>query len=373
MNNKKNESGNVAIIVVILIVVIAIVASNFVGPAKGWLTKIINPPPPPTPTAVTIKKEEPKKEEPKKEEPKKEEPKKEVVKKEEPKEVKEKQPTFKEKYDKLYKKFKKKLKKPIIGREYTVVLGSKVASGKIVGILKKRTPGKIVIKSGKVTATYPINVVNKQSYPKLFPERAAQMLALNAIKKEMKAKINAAKKKKEEEIIAKKEAIKKASLASKSKAVASKAIDETLTSMEKHEDTSATVASVTTADNGALKKYNPKPLPTPEHLKVPLKTFAEWLEMQRRKMHGKIAKKIYAKQYGDQVVVYLQATNLFKAQDYDFRYSVTNGMWQIWGFKCVDAGVVYTPENAHIVILDSKNKIIGGSTIKDSSAIWVKK
>ena len=371
MKNKRNESGNVAIIIVVLIVVIAIIASNFIGPTKGWITRMVNPP---APATATVKPEAPKPtvEEPKQEEetPKPQEaPKEEVKPKEEPKQVVEKKPTFKEKYDKLYKKYKKKLKKPVIGREYTVVLGNPVAKREIKGILKKRTPGKIVIKSGKVTATYPINAVNKRSYPKLFPERAAQMLALNTIKKEMKAKILEAKRKREEALAQKKaEANKQIAANTKSDAVG-----ETVDNIEKQDDTSATVASIAASDNGILKKYDPTPQPTPEHLKVPLKTFAQWIEMQQRKMHGKIAKKIYAKQYGDQVVLFLEASNLFQEQDYDFRYSVTNGMWQIWGFKCVDAGAIYTPENAHIVLINKKNKIIGGSTIKDSSAVWVKK
>jgi len=364
---KQYESGNalLAIIILLMIIAIGVVVSNYVGPKKGWLSNLINPPAPQT-IPITIKKERkeiiPTKKEEEKiivEEEKKIETKKEIIKEE----VKPKEPTFEERYEALYKKFRKKFKNPGVGKEYKVILGSKPPTRCIIGILKKYTPGKITIKSGKVTATYPINVVNKKSYPKLFPERAAQMLALSVLKKQIKTKALKDKKAKE---------AKKLALAAKNNPPSGK-----LPSPQgennvaaSHQDAKAVIIPPKAS---TPFKYDPTSTPSPENLKVPLKTFAQWIEMQQRKMHGKIATKIFAKQQGDKVVLYLQPSNLFKSQEYDFRYSVTNGMWQIWGFKCMDAGAVSSPEDAHIVLVDKKNKIIGGSTIKDASAIWVKR
>jgi hypothetical protein len=370
-NRRQYESGNAAlgIIIVIIVAAIGVVLSNYVGPKKGWLTNLINPPAPKPKIEKIV--EEKKEEAPKpevKETPKVTEEKKPEVKAPEkkPEETKPKGPTFKEQYDALYKKFRKKFRNPVVGKEYKVYLGSKGKTTCITGILKKYTPGKIVIKSGKVTATYPINVVNKRSYPKLFPERAAQMLALNVLKKQLKEKKLKAQKEKEAALLAEQKKNQPAETA------AAGVSPEEKSSGTNESAESAASVQPPTQTAGPLK-YDPTPNPTPEYLKAPLKTFVQWVEMQQRKMHGKIANKVYAKQQGDKVVLYLQPSKLFRAQDYDIRYSVTNGMWQIWGFKCIDAGVVYSPEDAHIVLVDEKNKIIGGSTIKDSSAIWVKR
>jgi hypothetical protein len=372
-NRRQYESGNAAlgIIIVIILIAIGVIVSNYIGPKKGWLSNLINPP---APKPIIEKVVQEKKETPKTEiEEKPKEEKKETTEVKEPEKkqevVKPKGPTFKEQYEALYKKFRKKFKNPIVGKEYKVYLGSKGKTTCVTGILKKHTPGKIVIKSGKVTAAYPINVVNKRSYPKLFPERAAQMLALNVLKKKLKEKKIKAQQKKEAAALAEKQ---------KNEPTTQKTETTAIVDNKQTSTASKTVAQTSsptqpqTQPAGPLK-YSPSPTPTPEYLKAPLKTFVQWVEMQQRKMHGKIANKVYAKQQGDKVVLYLQPSKLFCAQDYDVRYSVTNGMWQIWGFKCIDAGVVYSPEDAHIVLVDEKNKIIGGSTIKDSSAIWVKR
>ena len=373
-NRKDYESGNAAlgIIIVIILLAIGVIVSNYVGPKKGWLSNLINPPAPkPVEEKVVEEQDEIDKSEVKETPKVVEEEKTEIKKPEQKPEVeKPKGSTFKEQYEALYKKFRKKLKNPVVGKEYKIYLGSKGKTTCVTGILKKHTPGKVVIKSGKVTATYPINVVNKRSYPKLFPERAAQMLALNVLKKQLKEKKLKAQKEKEAAMLAEQKKNQPAETITSNISQEEKA---TVASAKESADTAVSAQPQAQAQTAGPLKYDPSPNPTPEYLKAPLKTFVQWVEMQQRKMHGKIANKVYAKQQGDKVVLYLQPSKLFRAQDYDVRYSVTNGMWQIWGFKCIDAGVAYSPEDAHIVLVDEKNKIIGGSTIKDSSAIWVKR
>ncbi len=127
------------------------------------------------------------------------------------------------------------------------------------------------------------------------------------------------------------------------------------------------------SSHSAKVVYDPSPAKTPESLKKALKSFAEWVNMQQRHIGGQLAEKAYAKRQGRAVVLYLKTSKLFRSQDYDVRYSVAEAMGQVWGFKCLDHGVIRSPGDAHIVLLDAHNRLVGGSKEYDASAIWVKK
>ena len=118
--------------------------------------------------------------------------------------------------------------------------------------------------------------------------------------------------------------------------------------------------------------YNPKYNSTPVKLKRPLSAFTNWLKSQQRKIGGEIGDKIYAKQQGSHIILYIQTSQLYNKKAYDLRFSLAEDMWQTWGFECVDSGVAHGTYQAHIVLLDN-NRIVGGSSKNDSSNIWVKK
>ena len=331
-SKKKSGSGKGVFFIIFIIIIASVAASNFVGPAKGWIKKIskgkekgnkivlnelsTEEPGPTKPTASTkpadpttvvenIKKVEP-----------------EVKKKSEVKEL----------YDSLFTKYRQKYPDPEVGKEYDVYL----KSGNTRGTLKDFSDGKIVIQKPGVTATYRLDRVSRKSYPQLFPKKAAKILALREMKK---------------------------ILDERSAAEAPQEVENI--------PTGSAISGKTTPAKGFA--YEPGSKPTPKSLQKPLTSFAEWVKVQQRRMGGKIGSKVYAKQQGRNVVLYMQTSNLFNAQDYDMRFTVTSAMWQIWGFKCLDYGAARGTSQTHIVLVDQKNRIVGGSCKGDSSNIWVKK
>ena len=97
--------------------------------------------------------------------------------------------------------------------------------------------------------------------------------------------------------------------------------------------------------------------------------------MQHRRVGGRIAEKIFAKEHGDDIVLYVISSRLFRRQDYDLRFTVAEAMWKLWSVKCLGHNVVVNPKKCHMVLIDKtkKNKIIGGSTVEDGSNIWIKR
>jgi len=346
-NYRKNnlESGKASLIIIyiilFLLMAVGVIVSNSMGPGKGWVGKILKGKPrkkqrvrpkksPLKPVAVkpvVVKPFKPLKPvEPVSVEPPK------VIAKVETEKKKKAQPSVQELYDSLFKKYRKKFPDPEIGKEYVVYL----KSGKAKGKLKSFSDGKIVIQRSGATITYRMNKISKRSYPKLFPKKAAKILALKELKRTLKEN-----------------------------AAAEKAMRE--------EDEYIALKTGGTVNGNRKFKFEVEAQPTPERLKKPLVAFADWVKVQQRRIGGRLGEKIYAKQQGRNVVLYMQTSKLFRKQSYDVRFSVVEGMWQVWGFKCIDYGAARAPNQAYIVLLDKKNRIIGGSAINDASDIWVTK
>ena len=328
---KKSGSGKGIVVVLLLVLIAGVVVSNYVGPGKGWIDriskgeskvkKVVEPvSAPETPKTVQVIKKPT--EEVKKVEPEKKKGKSEV----------------KELYDSLFAKYRKKFPDPEVGKEYIVYLKSSKTRGK----LKDFSDGKILIQKPGVTVTYRMDMVSKKSYPKLFPKKAAKILALRDLKK----------------VLDEKAAAEEARLKEQKYRVA---------------DNKTTASSLPRSSSAKKFAYEPGAQTTPKRLKKPLASFADWVKVQQRRVGGKLGEKIYAKQQGRNVVLYLETSKLFRKQDYDTRFSVAEGMWQIWGFKCLDYGTARATSHTHLVLLDHKNRIIGGSSKDDSSNIWVKK
>lgn len=333
---KKSGAGKGILVIIIIIIIGCVAASNFVGPKKGWIKKIsldegksnkivLNELPPEGPGSkkpgeltYMVEPDEPTTID-------------ENINKVDPEEEQKSETT--NLYDSLFTKYRQKYPDPEIGKEYDVYL----KTGSTRGKLKDFSDGKIVIQKPGVTVTYRLDTVRKKSYPQLFPKKAAKILALREMKKILDERMG------EEEG------------------------QETVIDIP-----TGSVSSPTTTSANEFA-YEPGSQPSPENLQKPLGSFAQWVKVQQRRMGGKIGAKVYAKQQGPNAVLYIQTSNLFDAQDYDVRFSVTEAMWQIWGFKCLDYGAARATSQTHIVLVDHKNKIVGGSTKNDSSNIWVKK
>lgn len=333
-SNKKSGSGKGVFVIIIFIIIACVAASNFFGPAKGWVEKITNgkdkkrkivlnelspeKPDPDKPPKLTymVEPEEPG-----------------IKEKSDPVEPEEEEKSeVKELYDSLYTKYREKYPDPTVGKEYDVYL----KTGRTRGKLKDFSDGKIVIQKPGVTVTYRLDTVSRRSYKQLFPSKAAKILALRELK---------------------------TILDEKNSADAPPVTDNMPAgSVSPQKETSSKTF-----------EYEPGPQPSPQSLQKPLKSFAQWISVQQRRVGGKLGEKVYAKKQGDNVVLYMHTSKLFDAQDYDVRFTVTGAMWQIWGFKCLDYGAARNTSQAHVVLVDRKNRIVGGSKKDDSSNIWVKK
>ncbi|MDX9980974.1 MAG: hypothetical protein RBU25_13195, partial [Lentisphaeria bacterium] len=116
--------------------------------------------------------------------------------------------------------------------------------------------------------------------------------------------------------------------------------------------------------------YDPMPAPTPERLKPTLQAFADWMALQQQRAGGRIVDRLYAKECEGCAVLYLVMDANFLAQDRDVRERTAVGIQQFWAFRCQGTGVVNLP-HAHVVLLDSNGRIVGGSRPEAADKVWV--
>ena len=121
-----------------------------------------------------------------------------------------------------------------------------------------------------------------------------------------------------------------------------------------------------------LTKYDPTPAKTPRYLAKTILFFGNWIEAQGNHQGGRMASKLYAKIHGKQVVLYMKMTPFFLVQSKSVRRRTTEQFWHMWVRECMNRGKVKNKKQAHIVILDGKNHIVGGSRERDSENIWAK-
>ncbi len=119
-------------------------------------------------------------------------------------------------------------------------------------------------------------------------------------------------------------------------------------------------------------RYDTTPRKTPENLLPLLKAFGQWLEMQHRRVGGKIADKIHAKQQGDRVVLYLRMNPLFSQQDRNVRFGTAEGIVKFWAERCLGAKKIRDLSQAHVVLVDPEGRIVGGSKPENGAAVWVR-
>lgn len=323
----KKSTGSVFVVVIVLIIA-AVVASNFIGPSKGWVEKTMEEFRNKKHKVITTKDPDtiPKKPvvDPKIEI-------KDPVQKVEDVVVKAPEKSETEKLlEKLFEKYNKKYKDPIVGKKYLLHLKN---GAKIAGVLKEYSEGKIVFKQQYGSVMYPLHNIHKKSYKTFFPKQMAKHMALKEFKELMSEQV------KVKEVV---EQVLVASASYKPEAYKSFAYD--------------TSAAKTT-----------------ELLKKVLSNFTNWVQVQQKRMGGKIATRVCAKKQGRHVALYMTVSDMFMQQGYDWRFVITEGMWRIWSMKCYDNNQVSSLTRAHIVLIDSKGRIVGGSTEKNASSIWAAK
>lgn len=248
---------------------------------------------------------------------------------------------YETRYEMLYNRFLEAARKPALGEKCSFHL----LDGTLVsGILEELSPGKVVLRLKYGTMTYVIHQIDPRDLEMLFPARAAQRLAMAELRKETAPVPDS---------------------------------DTPEAKMSEPVATADTAPRVKPAETSVVKAkglvYDPTVEKTPERLMKTLSTFAEWLKGQHRRVGGRIADKIHAKQQGKAVVLYLHMNPLFLEQDYDTQFRIAEGIAKFWAFRCEATGVLRDLSLAHVVMVAPDGSIMGGSTPQDATAIWVKR
>lgn len=279
-------------------------------------------------------------------------------------------------FNELYRKYLARLKSPELGKEYTFRL---TKGGSVSGVLEQLSPGAVVVRLEFGAMTYPIHRIHESSQALLFPQRAAKVAALNELSKARLAEERAAAQKRAAaDASAKAAREREAAMAAATQNVADQppepaARPTTVTQTMPPKPARAEIPKDIPRASGTIT-YDPSAGKTPDHLKPPITGFANWLQVQQRRMGGKIANKVYAKQPDrGRAVLYLQMHDNFLAQDYDWRFQISEGIWRIWALRCVDSGLIAGPNHGHVVLIDSNQRIIGGSTPEDGSNVWAER
>lgn len=253
-------------------------------------------------------------------------------------------------YEELLATYLKELKSPSIGDKVRFRLRD---GSRAEGVLDQVTPGRVALRVKYGVMTYALHQIHASSLDKLFPERMAQRLALQELKRLREEKTADTR-------------IDSGPTAGPSTVVAAQERAPSVAPQP-----AAPSQAPVTPSPSARVRYDTSAARTPSHLKVTVQAFGRWLEMQHRRVGGRVAQKVHAKQQGQSVVLYLVMDPLFLAQDYDTRFRLAEGIYQFWAFRCEANGVIQSLADAHIVLLAEGGNIVGGSRPDSSADIWV--
>ena len=231
---------------------------------------------------------------------------------------------------------------PTLGEQYTIKLRNKMT---VEGRLFEVAAGRIKLQVKYGTMFIPVDNVHPTEYARLFPEQAAKLMAVKVVNEILK----------------------------KRAAIASGYTGSQFRTVPDEEPDGATEPSRPPPPSTARVKYDPSPASTPKHLKDTVEMYGQWLEFQKRRIEVQFVDAIYAKEAGRNVELYMVMNEGYTVQDYDVRFSLADALWKSWSFRCQGAGLIRSMSNAHIIFIDDKRKIIGGSSIHDSADVWVKK
>ncbi|MDX9978962.1 MAG: hypothetical protein RBU25_02835 [Lentisphaeria bacterium] len=335
----------------LLVLVTLAVILEFDGPCKGWFGRLrgrlqpvpaapaqpaaTQPPPavpaptPPAPSAATV---------PPSPEPEAEEP------------APPARSELEERYEAIYRRILAELPQPKVGDpcQLTLLQGEQVQ-----GTIAKLEAGRITLRMEYGTMTYPVHVIEPRDTLRLFPTIAARYRALAELRQQDQPPSPA--------LPAPVTAIFLA---------APPASATTPTAATTPLPAPPVAPPPPTESRTQVFRYDPTPGPTPEELKPTLAAFGDWLKSQHRRVGGRIADRIFARQQAGRAVLYLQLDPLFLSQDYSIRFQTAEGIQIFWGLRCESSGVARA-DRAHVVLLDQAGKIVGGSRLEDPAVIWL--
>lgn len=245
----------------------------------------------------------------------------------------------------LYEEVLEVLPKPKPGTIYTVRTRNRE---RLKGRLIEIRPGRLILETQYGRLGIPIDSLHPDEVKRFFPSREAKNRAL--------------------EILAFRDQRKNANTVNPTgeegaSDVASAAPEPDLSSVPSQRPSRSSSSSV--KFDPAAEKSDPSLLPL-------VQAFADWLEVQHRRIGGKVADKVFAHHQNGAVILYLILNPHFMAQSYETRYQFAESLWQFWGFRAREFGVVSSPDDAYIVFLDSNRKPVGGSRPDSGSKVWMK-
>jgi len=110
---------------------------------------------------------------------------------------------------------------------------------------------------------------------------------------------------------------------------------------------------------------------TPAALRRSRDEFGNWLKRQQKRLNGKFVIRIYAKGGEGRAVLYLVTVPGFSSIESSIRHQIVEVAWRFWRERCEENGDISAADKAHLVVLNAKLKVIGGSKRQDGSKLWV--
>ena len=105
---------------------------------------------------------------------------------------------------------------------------------------------------------------------------------------------------------------------------------------------------------------------SPKSLKTEVTGFANWINFQQKRMGGTLVEQMWARPYDDAKVMYMVMSSQYSAQSRDFKKRVVEMLHRQWIER------IQSRSQAHVVIINKQNQIVGGSKVSNGSSIWVK-
>jgi hypothetical protein len=252
-------------------------------------------------------------------------------------------------YDEIYQRILAELPQPRIGDPCQLRL---VQGGVVQGTIEKLEPGRITLRVQYGTMAYPVHVIDPRDALRLFPTIAARYRALAELRRQS-----------QDQSTQPEEPAPTAPTAPRPPPTT------TAAAAPQPLPPAPQTTTPVTSRLGTFQ-YDPTPGPTPEELKPTLAAFGDWLKSQHRRIGGRIADRIFARQQAGRAVLYLQLDPLFLDQDYSVRFQTAEGIQIFWGLRCESSGVARS-DRAHVVLLDQAGNIVGGSRLEDPAVIWL--
>ena len=221
------------------------------------------------------------------------------------------------------------------------------------------------------TKRFNTSQLKADSYKIFYPKEYAKLRAKWRIKKELLAD-------KQEELAAKKQED-------------DKKLAEDMANQPKKEEPKKTVnnpnqfksGSTTITIKGGRKyysgpslgsKYDTTKIKIPEEFKTLMVEYATWIHKRSKYAGAPITSGLYVNRFMKDIVLYIEVSRAFSVQNKAIRISTTEGLWKKWEKDLTDFNLIRSSKNAHLVLIDEKGRIVGGTNIRypgNFDKIWV--